>query len=40
MMMIVLEKKLSLFQFTLNPSAMAKPAPCNINTPHGNVLDK
>lgn len=26
--------------FTLNPSAIAKPAPCSINTPQGNVFDR
>lgn len=24
---------------TLNPSAIANPAPCNMNTPHGNDFD-
>ncbi len=31
--------KTFLFEITLNPSAIAKPAPCNINIPHGNFLD-
>ncbi len=34
---ILSNQKLS---FTLKPSAIAKPAPCNINTPQGNVFDK
>ncbi len=34
------QKKLKIEFFTLKPSAIAKPAPCNINTPHGNVFDK
>ncbi len=33
-------KKMTIEFFTLKPSAIAKPAPCNINTPQGNVFDK
>jgi hypothetical protein len=38
--MSLVNTKNILFILTLKPSAIAKPAPCNINTPQGNVFDK